>query len=196
MLFLGALFFFAEKIFEIDTTNHSPSLTITKPHTIVQNNLIGMGREYLHEETETALLAVPLDVSLENANANTRSTTSDVNMENSVLEDNFALDMNGNEIAVPFSPDEEGNLGTENEYGEGVAVEFEPELATISDTSSTIQLEENYITSIDGDFANPIMLEDSSGESEANPLLLEDNGIEDQYEEDIAMPFDPELNSN
>ena len=103
------------------------------------------------------------------------------------LKENFSLDMNGNEIAVPFMPVSEG---TENEFGEGIAKEFEPEVMALN---TDLELERNYISSDEGDMAIPIMLEGNS-ENEASSLaLLEENSSDNEYDEGIAKEFDPEI---
>lgn len=98
-------------------------------------------------------------------------------MDNSkiVLIENYTTDEKGNQIAISFSPEQEGNVGTENEDGEGIAVEFHPEQLIASNTTSTLPFEESYISGVDGDYAHPITLENTSGESEANPIMLEEN---------------------
>jgi hypothetical protein len=107
------------------------------------------------------------------------------------LEENFSTDMNGNEIAMPFIP---VSNGVENEYGEGVAKEFEPEVMAFN-SKSTSELEENYISSSEGDIANSIMLEDSSNENEAASLMLGDNSIDNEYGEAVAREFQPAIMS-
>lgn len=76
----------------------------------------------------------------------------------------YAIDVDGNEIAIQLSPEKGSYTGVDNEYGEGVAAKFQPGKTALSNSSSV-----NYLES--GDFANPIMLEENSGETEANPIM-------------------------
>ena len=137
--------------------------------------------------SNTALLKHP-DIRQEKKTEHQPMTNSVSDLDTTIkLQENFSTDMNGNEVAVPFMPVSDG---IENEFGEGIAKEFEPKVVAIN---TALKLEKNYISSDEGDIANPIMLE-GNDENEAFSLtLLEENSSSNEYNEGIAKEFEPEI---
>jgi len=124
--------FFTDQPSENNTENHRSSLSVEKAHTKKKLGSIDMGKELPHKGAEVFIN--PFSSSVNNGSKLTDPTISEANIAQDVLEDKFVLDVNGNEIldvndnetAASLSPDGEGDVGTDNEYGEGVAAEFNP----------------------------------------------------------------------
>ena len=107
------------------------------------------------------------------------------------VQERYAIDMNGNEIAIQFTPEAGENGGMNNEFGEGVAAEFEPKATVLGDSSLLAYQEENRLSNIGVDFANSVLLEESSRKNEANPIPSKSHRIESQQEEGSEKSFFP-----
>lgn len=186
------MYFLFEENNELGHSNNQEKDAISAPNNIADDYVINFNKSSpKNTMTKTPTINYVSDRKTEVVRV---SSNHDIEEQIVYLQDNYAIDMNGNEIAVPFSPESGADTGAVNEYGESIVAEFQPEETELTNSLLEPSLEENYISSIEGDFANPIMLEDSSGENEAHPIFPESNRVESLYGEDVAVPFYPENN--
>ena len=186
LLVLGVCFFlavgyvfFTDPLSKNNTVKNKPALSVEKQQVNKKLGSIDMNIEYPRKE-HTALIN-PFDSSNENTSKLMDPTKSEVNISQFVVKDKVAIDVNDNKIASPLSSGEKGNLGTDNEFGEGVAVEFHP-----GDSKQGEQL------SIDNEFGEGVVTEFNPGDTNQGEQLSIDN----EFGEGVVAEFDPARNQN